>query len=203
MGRALVGSRQISYVKVALMYVRYSIPWFIQKLILKTRVTIFALLILAPFVSSYAAEASESESKIDAVAAQKKISEGETFWIEKQMTPATRWAEDLVKPLTTWMERKIQDRDTPPEIKANKPWLEVQPGTPRIQQSNDNLITSRQASQVAQQFVAGEVLRVKLLDSALAQYRVKMISNTGEIRMLYIDAHSGELIHPLNAKSEL
>ena len=174
---------------------------------MKTRVTIFALLILAPFVSSYAAEAteseSESESKNDAVAAQKKNSEGETFWIEKQMTPATRWAEDLVKPLTTWMERKIQDRDTPPEIKANKPWLEVQPGTPRIQQSNDNLITSRQASQVAQQFVAGEVLRVKLLDSALAQYRVKMISNTGEIRMLYIDAHSGELIHPLNAKSEL
>jgi len=188
---------------VALIYFSYSILWFIQKFILKTRLTIFALLILGPFVSSYAAEAPESGSKNGEVAAQKKNSEGETLWIEKQMTPATRWAEGLVRPLTAWMERKIQDRDTPPEIKEDKPWLETQPGTPRVEQSNDKLITARQASQVAQQFVAGEVLRVKLLESALAQYRVKMISSTGEIHILYIDAHSGEVIHPLNGKPEL
>jgi hypothetical protein len=51
--------------------------------------------------------------------------------------------------------------------------------------------------------VAGEVLKVKLLEKDLSQYRVKMISSTGEIHMLYVDARTGELIHPLNSKSEL
>jgi hypothetical protein len=114
---------------VALIYVSYPFLQFIQLIqnfILKTCFTIFALLILEPFVSLYAEEVPLPEPKEGEVAIQeKKIQakkiEGETIWLEKQMTPATRWAEDLVKPLTAWMERKIQDRDESPAIKKGKP----------------------------------------------------------------------------------
>ena len=127
---------------------------------------------------------------------------GETIWVEKQITPATQWVEEIVKPLTNWMERKIHDRDETPAQNNAKPWPGPQTIVPRIQPTDGELITSDQASQVALRFVEGEILRVKLLNKTLLQYRVKMISNSGEIHLLYVDAYTGELIQPLNGKLE-
>jgi hypothetical protein len=124
---------------------------------------------------------------------------GDTIWLEEKIAPSTRWIENLVKPLGIWMEKKIQPRYVADdkENSGTQPEVELVPLPPSGGQEGP-IITPEQAAVVSKQYVQGEVLRIKLLESAhsVSRYRVKLISTAGEIHILYINAHTGVLIQP-------
>lgn len=124
----------------------------------------------------------------------------ETIWVEKQLTPATQWVEKLISPLTTWAERKIHNPDEVPQAATIDVDMNAEVGArlPANQPIDNEVIGSGKAAAIAKTRVEGEVLRVKLLEEDFSRYRVKMISNTGEIQLIYIDAYSGAVIsnHP-------
>ncbi len=127
--------------------------------------------------------------------------EGESLWIEDKINPATRWLEQLVSPVTTWMEDKIQDnQNRPREIQQWQPESDTRlgpdsPQTPPDTSETHIVITSDEAVAVAVAAQPGEVLRVKLLDREKPAYRVKLITDQGEIQILYVDAVTGDILN--------
>ena len=99
------------------------------------------------------------------------------------------------------MENKVQQPATAAEPIQQKPWfrsedINTDPAHPT--QNNAPAITAQIASAIATLQTPGKVLRVKLLLSKQgpAKYRIKVLSNSGEIHILYIDAASGALMTP-------
>lgn len=133
--------------------------------------------------------------------------EGDSIWLEEKIAPSTRWIENLVKPVTVWMERKIQ-RDRPESNAPQKtPNIEPAAGETVIAGPGSDTVSTRaqleiisgaQASAIAQAHTPGNILRVKLLERENEQpkYRVKLISTSGEIHIIHIDAVTRELIAP-------
>jgi len=146
------------------------------------------LLISGPL---YAA-ADDSASTPDA-GASSEVQEGETIWLEEKIKPSTRWLEGLVKPMTTWMEKRVQDKihGTGPK---ESPVIQTAPSTVEVLPSSGDLMDEAAIARLAQALIPGQVLRVKLLQKQPLQYRVKLISNSGEIHKLYLNARSGEPI---------
>jgi uncharacterized membrane protein YkoI len=130
------------------------------------------------------------------------VEQGETVWIEEKIQPSTRWLEGLVKPMTSWMEGKIQKRQNDaqqsPQIVEKTPQAV---NTDLTFTSKDGVIDTQRIAQIARQAVPGQVLRVKLLQRSPLQYRVKLISTEGEIRMLYIHAHNGKILQGIDSAS--
>lgn len=128
---------------------------------------------------------------------------GDTIWLEEKISPTTVWLENLVKPLTIWMEQQINE---PEQVFVDKAvdqvsnddldvrLIEVDPVNVK---ENTVAITSEQASDLAKDHIAGDVLYIKLL-SKTNQYRVKLISKVGEIHIIYIQAASGDVVTPNN-----
>ncbi len=131
---------------------------------------------------------------------------GDTIWIEEKVSPTTTWLENLVKPLTVWMEQQL---NSPAPNDANqKISPEIDPNNERdtnttVLAKPDNapdenqLIGSERAGQLAQEHIAGEVLFIKFI-AATSRYRVKLISERGEIHIIYIQATSGDVIPSQN-----
>ncbi|MGH1542674.1 MAG: PepSY domain-containing protein [Arenicella sp.] len=125
---------------------------------------------------------------------------GDTIWLEEKISPTTTWIENLVKPVTVWMEQKINE----PEQEVNKQ-ESSQNGeqgssselneTEPVDMEAASIISAKQASALAKNHIAGDVLYIKLL-SKTNQYRVKLISKVGEIHIIYIKAVSGEIVLP-------
>lgn len=133
-----------------------------------------------------------STSNADAEASS-EVREGETIWLEKKIKPSTRWLEGLVKPMTTWMEQRVQEKIHGPG--PEKPTVvQVVPSTAEVVPSSGDLMDEAAIAKLAQALVPGQVLRIKLLQKQPLQYRVKLISNSGEIHKLYLNARSGERI---------
>ena len=129
------------------------------------------------------------------------VEQGETVWIEEKIQPSTRWLEGLVKPMTSWMEGKIQKRQNDSQTPQV---VETSPQTANTDVTftlKDGVIDAQQITQIARQTIPGQVLKVKLLQRKPLQYRVKLISTEGEIRMLYIHAHNGNILHGINSAS--
>lgn len=136
--------------------------------------------------------ADDAVSTSDAEASS-EVREGETIWLEKKIKPSTRWLEGLVKPMTTWMEQRVQDKIHGPG--PEKPTVvQVVPSTAEVVPSSGDLMDEAAIAKLAQALVPGQVLRIKLLQKQPLQYRVKLISNSGEIHKLYLNARSGERI---------
>jgi hypothetical protein len=151
--------------------------------------------------SESAGPASGEQSTTTAHSGTTTPREGETIWLEQKIAPPTRWIESLVKPLTTWMERKVQHPGTHTEETRLAPW--VRPEAPPTTDGNAPeapTLSPTEAAAVARQAFQGEVLRVKLISahSYVPIYRVKLISKRGEIQILHINAHNGELVPPAN-----
>ncbi len=123
---------------------------------------------------------------------------GKTIWLEEKISPSTQWLEGLVKPMTSWMEGKIQKH--PDQKNQTLPREAPVPETQNLSASPDtaSIIDADTIARIAGERVPGQILRMKLLERNPLQYRVKLISKAGEIHMLYINAHTGELIQPSN-----
>ena len=128
------------------------------------------------------------------------IQGGETIWLEEKIKPSTRWLEGLVKPLTTWMEERVQEKIHGPGPK--KPTvIQSTPSTTVILPVSGEVMDEEAIAKLALALIPGQVLRVKLLQKQPLQYRVKLISTSGEIHKLYLNALSGESI-PLNKRQK-
>ncbi|MBX2849118.1 MAG: PepSY domain-containing protein [Acidiferrobacterales bacterium] len=124
---------------------------------------------------------------------------GDEIWLEEKIAPTTTWIESLVKPLTVWMEQKINA----PEQESNDQYdstdgerdltLKDSVSDSRISSEPESRLSIKEASASAQQYIDGDVLHVKLLPE-VNRYRMKIISNLGEIHVIYIDASSGKLV---------
>ncbi len=124
---------------------------------------------------------------------------GEEIWLEEKISPTTTWIEDLVKPLTTWMEQKI---NAPEREAARQGPSERSEGTASAASNESNIerddlvgsfITAEQASKLAREHIAGNVLHIKLIPKS-NRYRVKLISELGEIFIVYVHAVSGDIV---------
>ncbi len=124
---------------------------------------------------------------------------GEEIWLEEKISPTTTWIEDLVKPLTTWMEQKI---NAPEREAARQGPSERSEGTAAAASNESNIerddlvgsfITAEQASKLAREHIAGNVLHIKLIPKS-NRYRVKLISELGEIFIVYVHAVSGDIV---------
>ncbi len=122
----------------------------------------------------------------------------ETVWIEEKIAPPTRWLEGLVKPMTSWMEGKIQKRQNDSQAPALVQTPKQTPTREDTEMIEGELIDPQQIALIAREAVPGQILRIKLLSRRPPQYRVKLISTTGEIRILYINAVSGEILKGAN-----
>jgi hypothetical protein len=126
--------------------------------------------------------------------------EGDTIWLEEKIAPPTRWIESLVNPLTTWMERQVQHPGTSPNTTTLAPWVnsEDTADTDNGEVAEAPTLTPAEAATIALQTVHGEVLRIKLIATSSRQpvYRVKLISDIGEIQILHINGHNGAIEPP-------
>lgn len=146
-----------------------------------------------------------SDDGKDQSADSKSPKKGDTIWLEEKISPPTRWIENLVKPLTVWMEQKINKPAPEPDIQQSNQEnsQRIEDGTtPDINQTGSDdmvlssaLISSEQASTLAKEHIAGDVLHIKLV-SKTNQYRVKLISKLGEVHIIYIKASSGKIVLP-------
>jgi len=146
------------------------------------------------------AAADDPASTPDAEASS-EVREGETIWLEKKIKPSTRWLEGLVKPMTTWMEQRVQDKIHGPGPKKSVV-IQAAPSALEILPSSGDLMDEAAIAKLAQALIPGQVLRVKLLQKQPLQYRVKLISNSGEIHKLYLNARSGERIPSIKRHKE-
>lgn len=148
---------------------------------------VVGLLLTFSLAVAYAGEGDNNGSRKPPV-------EGESLWIEEKINPATRWLENLVSPITTWMEDKIQAND---ETSAPPPphWNITAPEPSRIRGTTQELLTDDQAASAVVREYPGEVLRVKFLEKESPVYRVKLITELGEIYILYVDAYSGQILN--------
>ena len=129
----------------------------------------------------------------------------DTIWIEEKISPTTTWIENLVKPLTSWMERQVNGSEQEGDNQGTEQKtgqrneyendLDSTLANPKNLLDRDLLIGSEKAGVLAKEHIAGEVLYIKLV-SKTKQYRVKLISELGEIHIIYIQAVSGEIITP-------
>jgi hypothetical protein len=135
----------------------------------------------------------------------KKVKQGDTIWLEEKISPTTTWIENLVKPLTVWMEQQINEPGQQPDnsnaIQEGRLTNE-EDGSPNLSEVDPNnnvdpylLIGTEQASVLAKEHIAGDVLHIKLM-SKTKLYRVKLISKLGEIHIIFIRASSGEIVSP-------
>ncbi len=141
-----------------------------------------------------AVSAQDGEEPSDGSREPKK---GDTIWLEEKISPTTTWIESLVKPFTEWMEEAIQEpeRDAPeivPSPATGSDTKEVNENASTDALKPQVLISKEQAQESAKELIGGDVLYIKLV-SKTNQYRVKLISKLGEVRVIYIDASSGEL----------
>lgn len=140
-----------------------------------------------------AVSAQDGEEPSDGSREPKK---GDTIWLEEKISPTTTWIESLVKPFTEWMEEAIQEpeRDAPETVRpaTGNDTKEVNENASTDVLKPQVLISKEQAQESAKELIGGDVLYIKLV-SKTNQYRVKLISKLGEVRVIYIDASSGEL----------
>ena len=125
--------------------------------------------------------------------------EGDTIWLEEKIAPPTRWIENLVQPLTTWMERKVQHPGTSTDEATLDPWVSPEaPATTGSDTLEAPTLTPAEAAAIARQAAQGEVLRIKLISASSNEpiYRVKLISDQGEIQILHVNGHNGALVSP-------
>jgi len=129
--------------------------------------------------------------------------EGDTIWLEEKIAPPTRWIESLVKPLTNWMERTVQNPASSLEETTLNSWVRPEAPVTTDREATDAseapeapILTSAEAAAIARQAVQGEVLRIKLISghSQVPVYRIKLITDKGEIQLLHIDSHNGALV---------
>ncbi len=122
---------------------------------------------------------------------------GDTIWLEEKISPTTTWIESLVRPFTEWMEDAIQEPERePPEMVlpiVDEHVDEATATNSTVVEKSQVLIGVEQAKESARKLVDGDVLYIKLV-SKTNQYRVKLISKLGEVRVIYIDASSGTLV---------
>ena len=125
--------------------------------------------------------------------------EGKIIWLTKKIAPTARWVSTLVTPLSTWIEKKIQRSRASNEKHSKrtniKSSLSLEPLSNKTALPT---LTPTQATQIATTQFPGEILLIKLLSfkQSAPHYKVKLISSAGEIHILYINAHTGELTHP-------
>lgn len=161
-----------------------------------------SLLLMLCFCASLQAQESgrEKDEDVDRKEQEQKTSKGgKTIWLEEKINPTTRLVERLVTPLTSWMEEKVQrDRDSGSGQSPAGAWQPDLSGSPAREPVDAAGLLDRSAiRQRVEAGFAGDVLRIKLLDQRQPlQYRVKHISDAGEIRILYLDARTGEILKP-------
>lgn len=121
---------------------------------------------------------------------------GATIWLEEKITPSSHWMEELVQPMTRWMEERLHGQS--PQQRRNDKAAVPQAGT-EPEPLDATFIDKAQAIAVARESHEGEVLHCKLLPAS-QRFRVKLLTNQGEIHIVYVDAVRAVILPPQTAE---
>ena len=115
-----------------------------------------------------------------------EIEEG---WVEKKIAPSTQWIESIFAPFTHWMEEEIQRKPDPEVVNTSS--------------SSHSLISVQQAINIVLGKHQVKILRNQFKIGPPPYYKIKILSENGNVSTLNVHAFSGKIFSPEITKAQI